>query len=273
MRVCYHTLYVGISERINLFPTMWHFCCMKHIYAFILLERTSKMNNLREFQEIIGYKFTNEKYLRNALTHSSYAHENMGKKVVFNERLEFLGDSVLSLIVSKYIYENYPELPEGKLTKMRAAVVCEKSLFECALNIDLGKYLILGRGEDRTGGRTRPSILSDAYEALIAAIFLDSNLDVVREWVLGQLHEAIEAASKGKISKDYKTEFQELAQAQGDVNIHYKIAGSTGPDHNKSFVVEVYLNDALMGEGEGSSKKKAEQNAAKNAILKLNKDK
>ena len=147
--------------------------------------------------------------------------------------------------------------------------MCEKTLYECALNIDLGKYIILGRGEDRTGGRTRPSILSDAYEALIAAIFLDSNLDTVREWVLGQLYEFIEAAVKGKISKDFKTEFQEQAQIRGDVNIRYKVVGSTGPDHNKSFLVNVYLDDVLMGEGEGSSKKKAEQNAAKCALLKL----
>lgn len=231
------------------------------------------MNNLQEFQEIIGYKFTDIKHLKNALTHSSYAHENKDKKIVYNERLEFLGDSVLGLIVSKYIFENYPELPEGKLTKMRAAVVCERALYECALNIDLGKYLILGNGEEHTGGRMRASILSDAYEALIAAIFLDSNLDVVREWVLGQLYETIEAAAKGKISKDYKTEFQELAQIHGDVNIKYKVVGTTGPDHKKLFIVEVYLNDVLMGDGEGPSKKKAEQNAAKNAILKLDTDK
>ena len=138
------------------------------------------MNILKEFQEIIGYKFSNEEYLRVALTHSSFAHENKDKNTKFNERLEFLGDSVLGLIVSKYIFENFPELPEGKLTKMRAAVVCEKALYECAVNIDLGKYIILGKGEEHTGGRTRPSILSDAYEALIAAIYLDSNLDVVR---------------------------------------------------------------------------------------------
>lgn len=229
------------------------------------------MNTIKEFQELIGYKFNDESYLKVALTHSSYAHENKHKKINFNERLEFLGDSVLSIIVSKYIFENYPELPEGKLTKMRSAVVCEKSLYECALNIDLGKYLVLGRGEDRTGGRTRPSILSDAYEALIAAIFLDSNLDVVREWVLGQLYEAIEAASKGKISKDYKTEFQEAAQVKGDVNISYKVVSSSGPDHDKSFLVNVYLNGVLMGEGEGSSKKKAEQSAAKDALFKLSK--
>lgn len=231
------------------------------------------MNALKEFQEIIGYKFSDERYLKTALTHSSYAHENKNKNINFNERLEFLGDSVLSIIVSKYIFENYPDLPEGKLTKIRAAVVCEKALYECALNIDLGKYLILGHGEDNTGGRTRPSILSDAYEAVIAAMFLDSNLDVVREWVLGQLYSAIEAAAKGKISKDYKTEFQEEAQINGDVNIYYKVVGTDGPDHKKTFLVHVYLNDVLMGEGEGSSKKKAEQSAAKNALSNIRKDK
>ena len=227
------------------------------------------MNSIKEFQEIIGYKFSDEKYLRIAITHSSYAHENKERKVKYNERLEFLGDSVLGLIVSKYIFENYPELPEGNLTKIRAAVVCEKSLYECALNIDLGKYLILGRGEDHTGGRTRPSILSDAYEALIAAIFLDSNLDTVREWVLGQLYEHIEAAVKGKTSKDFKTEFQEEAQSRGEAKIHYEVVGSSGPDHNKTFLINAYLNDVLMGEGEGTSKKKAEQDAAKHALAKL----
>lgn len=227
------------------------------------------MNMLKEFQEIIGYKFTQEEYLRIALTHSSYAHESKDKNIKFNERLEFLGDSVLGLIVSRYIFENYPHLPEGDLTKMRAAVVCEKALYECAVNIDLGKYIILGKGEKSTGGRTRPSILSDAYEAVIAAIYLDSNLDVAREWVLGQLYEAIEAASKGKFAKDFKTEFQEEAQKHGDVNISYKVVGESGPDHNKSFVVNVYLNGKLMGEGEGSSKKKAEQNAAKNGLCAL----
>lgn len=231
------------------------------------------MNNLREFQEIIGYKFTNEEFLKNALTHSSYAHENKEKKVIFNERLEFLGDSVLSLLVSRYIFENYPHLPEGNLTKMRAAVVCEKSLYECAVNIDLGKYLILGKGEERTGGRTRMSILSDAYEALIAAIYLDSNLDVTREWVLGQIYEAIENAAKGRLSKDYKTEFQEVAQQDGDVNICYKVISESGPDHNKSFTVAVYLDGKLMGEGEGTSKKRAEQKAAENALFAIKEDK
>ena len=227
------------------------------------------MNSLKEFQEIIGYKFTDEAYLRTALTHSSYAHENKNKKVKFNERLEFLGDSVLGLVVSKYIFENYPDLPEGNLTKIRAAVVCEKTLFECALNIDMGKYIIIGRGEERSGGRKRPSILSDAFEALIAAMFLDGSFEVVREWVLCQLCEYIDAAAKGKIAKDFKTEFQEEAQDKGEAAISYKVISSTGPDHNKTFVVGVYLNGKPMGEGEGSSKKKAEQNAAQNALAKL----
>lgn len=227
------------------------------------------MNALKEFQEIIGYKFTNEKLLKNALTHSSYANENRERRIVFNERLEFLGDSVLSLVVSRYIYENFPGLPEGKLTKMRAAVVCERSLWECASNIELGKYIILGHGEECTGGRTRMSILSDAFEAIIAAIYLDSNLEVVREWILGQLYETIMDASRGKMFKDYKTEFQEKMQKRGEVKITYEVVSESGPDHDKNFVVNLFLNGKLMGNGEGQSKKKAEQNAAQNALIAL----
>jgi len=227
------------------------------------------MNSIKEIQEVIGYKFTNIEHLKVALTHSSYANENRLKNVPFNERLEFLGDSVLGLVISRYLFENFPKHHEGKLTKMRASVVCERSLWECAVNIELGKYLILGKGEERMGGRTRMSILADAFEAVIAAIYLDSSLDVVREWLLGQLYEAIESAAKGRISKDYKTEFQEEAQKDGDVTISYKIVGETGPDHKKSFLVNVYLNGEVMGEGEGTSKKRAEQKAAQNALLKM----
>lgn len=225
------------------------------------------MNSLKEFQEIIGYKFINQEYLKVALTHSSYANENRTKKIPFNERLEFLGDSVLSLVVSRYLFENYPKMAEGKLTKIRAAVVCERSLWECALNIELGKYLILGKGEERMGGRTRMSILADAFEALIAAIYLDSSLETVREWVLGQLYETIVDASKGKMFKDYKTDFQETMQKNGDVEIKYEVVNESGPDHDKMFVVNVYLNKTLMGTGEGTSKKKAEQMAAQNALI------
>ncbi len=227
------------------------------------------MNALKEFQEIIGYKFTSEELLKNALTHSSYANENRTRKIIFNERLEFLGDSVLSLVVSRYIYENFPKLPEGKLTKMRAAVVCERSLWECASNIELGKYIILGHGEEVSGGRTRMSILSDAFEALIAAIYLDSSLETAREWILGQLYETIVDASRGKMFKDYKTDFQEQMQKRGEVTIKYDVVSESGPDHNKSFVVNLYANGKLMGNGEGASKKKAEQNAAQNALINL----
>lgn len=225
------------------------------------------MNTLKEFQEIIGYRFTNEEYLKIALTHSSYANENRNRNVQYNERLEFLGDSVLGLVVSRYIFENFPKLPEGKLTKMRAAVVCERSLWECAVNIDLGNYLILGHGEEHMGGRTRMSILADAFEALIAAIYLDSGIETVREWVLGQLYETIMDASRGRMFKDYKTEFQEVVQKNGDVDIKYEVISENGPDHDKTFVVEVYLNGTRMGSGEGTSKKKAEQQAAQNALI------
>lgn len=230
------------------------------------------MNTFKQFQEIIGYRFTDEKLLKTALTHSSFANENKTANVKFNERLEFLGDSVLGLVVSRYIFENFPKLPEGKLTKMRAAVVCERSLWECAVNIDLGNFLILGRGEENMGGRTRMSILADAFEALIAAIYLDSSFETAREWVLGQLYETIMDASRGKMFKDYKTEFQEVMQQNGDVDISYRVVSESGPDHNKSFLVEVYLNGRLMGNGEGTSKKKAEQMAAQNALIQLKAD-
>lgn len=230
------------------------------------------MNTLKQFQEIIGYRFTDESFLKTALTHSSFANENKTANVKYNERLEFLGDSVLGLVVSRYIFENFPRLPEGKLTKMRAAVVCERSLWECAVNIDLGNYLILGRGEENMGGRTRMSILADAFEALIAAIYLDSSFETAREWVLGQLYETIMDASRGKMFKDYKTEFQEVVQQNGDVDISYQVVSESGPDHNKSFVVDVYLNGTLMGSGEGTSKKKAEQMAAQNALIQLKAD-
>ncbi len=230
------------------------------------------MNTLKQFQEIIGYRFTDEKLLKTALTHSSFANENKAANVKYNERLEFLGDSVLGLVVSRYIFENFPKLPEGKLTKMRAAVVCERSLWECAVNIDLGNYLILGRGEENMGGRTRMSILADAFEALIAAIYLDSSFETAREWVLGQLYETIMDASRGKMFKDYKTEFQEVVQINGDVDISYRVVSESGPDHNKSFLVDVYLNGTVMGSGEGTSKKKAEQMAAQNALIQLKAD-
>lgn len=224
------------------------------------------MNRLKQLEEKIGYRFSKISLLENAMTHSSFSHENKGKAIPYNERLEFLGDSVLSLVVSRYLYENYPKLPEGDLSKVRAAVVCEQSLWQCAQEIELGSFLRLGHGEEMTGGRTRVSILADAFEALIAAIYLDSGLPQVREWVLGQLHETIVAAVNGKRFKDFKTTLQELIQSDGSHSIDYQVVGESGPEHRKSFCVQVLLDGVVCGEGEGNSKKKAEQAAAQDAL-------
>lgn len=227
------------------------------------------MNQLKEFEEIIGYKFTDSSLLKTALTHSSFANENRTRKVAYNERLEFLGDSVLSLIVSNYLFENYKQLPEGALTKARATIVCERSLQACATEIELGKFLILGKGEELSGGRTRASILADAFEALIAAIYLDGGIAATREWLLGQLYDTILMAVSGKTFTDYKTALQETVQKKGNATICYEVAGEAGPDHCKVFYVNVSVDGELLGQGEGSSKKNAEQMAAKDALAKL----
>lgn len=227
------------------------------------------MNKIKELEEIIGYGFKDENLLKTALTHSSYANEKRVEGLVCNERLEFLGDSVLSLITSRYLFENYKNLPEGELTKARAQIVCEKSLFECAQNIELGSFMLLGKGEERTGGRTRPSVLADAFEALIAAIYLDGGLEITREWLLSQLYDTIQLSVSGKSFKDYKTLLQETVQAHGETDISYKIIAECGPDHKKTFSVEVFVGGNSCGTGEGSSKKNAEQDAAKNALERL----
>lgn len=234
-----------------------------------MLKEVEYMNKIKMLEEIIGYKFLDKELLHVALTHSSYANENRAKKMLYNERLEFLGDSVLSLIVSRYLFENYKNLPEGDLTKVRAQIVCERSLYECAQNIELGNFILLGKGEEMTGGRTRPSILADAYEALIAAIYLDSNLEVVREWLLGQLYDTIQLSVSGKSFKDYKTLLQEKIQTHGETEISYKIVGESGPDHRKVFNVNLFIDGEFFGSGEGSSKKNAEQSAARCALERL----
>lgn len=227
------------------------------------------MNKIKELEEIIGYKFADKELLKTALTHSSYANEKRARKIICNERLEFLGDSVLSLIISRYLFENYRNLPEGDLTKARAQIVCERSLHECAQNIELGSFIMLGKGEEMTGGRTRTSILADAFEALIAAIYLDSSLDRVREWLLGQLYDTIQLSVSGKSFKDYKTLLQEELQSHGETDITYKIVGESGPDHKKIFSVNVLVEGKICGSGEGSSKKNAEQSAARSALERL----
>ena len=214
-------------------------------------------------EEKLGYAFQNSTLLENALTHSSYANENRGRSLGSNERLEFLGDSVLGMVVADYLYRTHPDLPEGDLTRTRAALVCEGSLVEVARALDLGEYLKLGRGEDAGGGRHRPSIQADAVEAVLAAVYLDGGIGSARKII--QRFILDREAEKGA-SRDYKTALQELVQRESGQVLEYRLTGSSGPDHAKIFSVEVDLNGAKVGAGEGHSKKEAEQNAARAAI-------
>lgn len=226
------------------------------------------MNNLdintKPLQHTIKYQFKDESILIVALTHSSFANEK-GKKTPCNERLEFLGDAVLSIVVSDYIFSNCPNFPEGELTKLRASLVCEKSLFEFAKQIKLGNFILLSRGEKNNKGNERPSILSDAFEALIAAIYLDGGMDKAKEFVLSFVIPEINN-HKPKSFKDYKTQLQEIIQKNPGEQLEYVLVGESGPDHNKHFVVEVHLNSNVIGKGGGKSKKEAEQRAAQKAL-------
>ena len=221
------------------------------------------MKSIQQLQQVIHYQFHNITFLEVALTHSSYANE-MRHQVRYNERQEFLGDAVLSIIVSDYLFNNYT-VPEGDLTKLRAALVCERSLDVMANKIGLGDYLRLGHGEEMTGGRTRPSIIADAFEALIAAIYLDSGIESAREFVLPFVIEMLEHEDSLSF-KDYKTILQEIIQQNPEEKLVYKLVGEKGPDHDKRFVVEVLLNSNVIGKEQGRSKKTAEQMAAKEAL-------
>ena len=232
----------------------------------ILSENRDK---LKELEKVTGYVFRDPRNLVLALTHSSYANEKKSADLKSNERLEFLGDSVLNIITSDYIYRNFPDLPEGEMTRTRAAVVCEASLMRCAEKIRLGDYLFLGKGEENTGGRNRASILSDAFEALIGAIYLDGGMEEARRFVLKFMEEICPDTAGIDVFKDYKTMFQEIIQKQSDQRITYRILDETGPDHDKTFTAQVLVGDKPYGEGTGRSKKEAEQNAAKDAISNL----
>lgn len=216
---------------------------------------------ITEFENIIGYEFKNKNFIKTALTHSSYANERGQGEC--NERLEFLGDSVLGIVTAEYFYHNLNHLPEGEMTKRRAACACEKSLYKFAKEIDLGKYIYLGRGEENMGGRNRASILADAFEAVIAAIYLDGGLENARKFVLRFVKKA---ANENISLKDYKTELQEIIQKNPDEHLSYVLVGESGPDHDKRFEVEVMLNSNVIGCGMGRSKKLAEQEAARQAL-------
>ena len=212
----------------------------------------------------MGYTFKNIRFLEIGVTHSSYANEVKGH-VEYNERQEFLGDAVLSIIVSDYIFENYTNLPEGELTKLRASLVCEKSLFEFSSELGLGEFLRLGHGEEMMGGRERPSLLADAFEAVIAAIYLDGGIEPATEFVLGFIKRSLEHVEDAPF-KDYKTLLQEIIQQNPEERLSYVLAGESGPDHDKRFEVNVMLNSNVIGHGVGRSKKSAEQLAAKEAL-------
>lgn len=218
-----------------------------------------------QLEKNIGYKFKNIKLLTNALAHSSYANEVRGG-VSSNERLEFLGDSVLSIITSEHIYERFTDMPEGELTKLRASLVCEKALCGYARELNLGDFLLLGKGEDRGGGRQRDSILADAFEAVLAAVYLDGGMEVAKPYVLRFITAELEHMDEPDGFKDYKTALQEIIQRNPEESVTYILASEQGPDHAKEFTVEVRLNSNVIGVGKGRSKKRAEQMAAKQAL-------
>ena len=214
-------------------------------------------------EEVIGYTFKNKMLLDTALTHSSYAHENNIN--YYNERIEYLGDAVLELIASEYIYNNYPMLAEGEMTKARAYSVCEESLAKFANNYSFSDFLKVGKCEAKKDGKYRASILADAVEAIIGAIFLDKGLEEAKKFIIGHIATQVEICVKDG-NKDYKTQLQEKLQVNGDVKIEYKICGTKGPEHNKTFIAEVYCKGMFMGMGEGKNKKEAEMEAARKAL-------
>ncbi len=222
---------------------------------------------IRELEEAIGYRFKNITLLQNALAHSSYANERWHNSLLSNERLEFLGDSILGMLVAEYLYRTFPDRPEGELTRMRADMVCETTLAAIADQIGLGKHLLLGRGEELSGGRTRPSILADAVESVIAASFLDGGMEAARQFIAKFVLPTVPVTRLHH--EDFKTDLQELVQKKRDQVLHYALVSESGPDHDKEFVVELTLNGRRLGRGLGSSKKRAEQDAARQALEKL----
>ena len=220
---------------------------------------------MKELEEKLNYSFKNRTLLLTALSHSSYANENKGKGIMSNERLEFLGDSVLGQVVASHLYLSYPKMPEGQMTKRRAELVCEHSLFCVAQALELGSFMRLGKGEEQSGGRQRESILADAVEALIAALYLDGGLLVARDFIKRMILTQDDMLEKQQVS-DYKTALQELIQRKAGQNLSYETISEKGPDHKKTFTVQVSLNGNPIGCGCGHTKKEAEQEAAKNGM-------
>ena len=222
---------------------------------------------MNELEEKLGYRFKNRGLLEHAMTHSSYANEHRGAGLTSNERLEFLGDSVLGLVVADYLYKKHPDMPEGELTRTRAALVCEGSLHEAAKSLGLGRWLRLGKGEDAGGGRRRPSILADATEAMLAAVYLDGGMEAVRPIIRALI---LDKEQEKAADRDYKTALQELVQRTPGAAVSYALVRESGPDHCRSFEMEASVDGKVIGEGAGRTKKEAEQMAAKAALERLN---
>lgn len=224
----------------------------------------SETDIIKEIEKNISYEFKNKSLIKTALTHSSYANER--KNIKFNERLEFLGDSVLQLCISEYLFNKYPHNDEGYLTKMRSLIVCENSLFEVAEGWNLGDYIFMSKGEELTGGRTRTSILSDCVEAILAAVYIDSGFAAAKDIIMKYFSNIIEKAVNNNLIIDFKTKLQEVLQKDGDVSIEYILKKYEGPPHRRKFYVDLKVNENIVSCGEGYSKKEAEQRAAKNAL-------
>ena len=224
---------------------------------------------MKTLEDVLGYTFKDKNLLVNALTHSSYANENRASGATSNERLEFLGDSILGMVTAEHLFRTHPDMPEGELTRTRAALVCEGSLHQVAKTWGLGQYLRLGKGEESGGGRERTSILADAVEAVLAAMYLDGGIGTARKTIHRFILTGEERAEAA--NRDYKTTLQELVQKESGQVLSYRLTGESGPDHAKTFLVEVSLNGKSVGQGAGRSKKEAEQMAARAAIERLSK--
>lgn len=223
---------------------------------------------MNELEQKLRYKFHDISLLDNALRHSSFANESRDRSVTSNERLEFLGDSVLGFVTAKYLYKHFPQMPEGRMTKLRAELVCENALHKVAQELELGRFIRLGKGEELSGGRTRASILADAVEATIAAMFLDGGMEVAEAFILSRVLADLDHGMP-VFNSDNKTRLQELIQQKSGQTLSYRVTGESGPDHCKEFAVSVYLNGSAVGSGVGRTKKEAEQAAAGDALGKL----
>lgn len=231
---------------------------------------TDRKKQLEKFIGVLGLpSFHNLLILDQALTHSSYANENKAKHGYYNERLEFLGDAILDLVVGEYLFLQYPHMPEGELSKARASVVSEAPLAAVCAKFGMGEYILLGKGESASGGRMRASILADAFEAVVGALYIDSSYQEAQKFILHQLKDYLALVASGDYGKDYKTLFQEFVQRDGEQHISYRLCREEGPDHDKTFYMQAVVNGLVLGEGSGKSKKGAEQHAAHEALKQL----